>query len=174
MRAVPQLARKAFDQSAIGFWTKDLQVPYLDGRGDQCFRANEKFRRLRDLAANGERKYVFAHFLVPHPPFVLNSDGSCRSLASAKAAGRRANYVAQVEFANREVLTLVDAILAGPRPSVIVIHSDEGPWPKPYVGNEHGLGTDPSPCRGQNCPRRSSARKCRSFSPFAIHRDRPQ
>jgi hypothetical protein len=24
-----------------------------------------------------------------------------------------------------------------------VLHSDEGPWPAPYVGNEHGLGTDP-------------------------------
>jgi hypothetical protein len=143
IRAVPQLARLAIDTSAIGFWTRKLDVPYLDGRGDQCFRANEKFRRLRELAASDERKYVFAHFLVPHPPFVLNADGSCRSLAVAKAAGRQANYVAQVEFANREVLALIDAILAGPRPARIVIHGDEGPWPAPYVGNEHGLGTDP-------------------------------
>ena len=143
IRAMPQLARLAIDQSAIGFWTKGLKVPFLDGRGDQCFRANEKFRRLRALAASGEQKYVFAHFLVPHPPFVLNTDGSCRSLATAKASTRRANYISQVEFANREALALIDAILAGSRPSVIVIHSDEGPWPAPYVGNEHGLGTDP-------------------------------
>ena len=93
--------------------------------------------------ANGGRKYVFAHFLVPHPPFVLNADGSCRSLDAANAASRRDNYVAQLEYANREALRLIDAIRAGPRPAVIVIHSDEGPWPEPFVGDERFLGGDP-------------------------------
>jgi hypothetical protein len=143
VRAMPQLARLAIDTSSLGFWLNSLRLPYLDGRGDQCFRANEKFRRLKQLAENRDRKYVFAHFLVPHPPFVLNADGSCRSLQEAMTASRRSNYLGQLQFANREALNLVDAILAGPRPAVIVIHSDEGPWPEPYVGNEHGLGTDP-------------------------------
>lgn len=143
IRAMPQLARLAIDQSAIGFWTRGIRLPWLDGRLDQCFRANEKFRRLKQIAGSPDRKQVFAHFLVPHPPFVLNADGSCRSLDHARATSRRDNYIAQVEFANREALALVDAISAGPRAAVIVIHSDEGPWPAPYVGNEHGLGTDP-------------------------------
>lgn len=145
IRALPQLARLVIAQSAAGFWTRGMRVPYLDGRGDQCFRANEKFRRLRALAQDPDRKQVFAHFLVPHPPFVLNADGSCRTLEAAAKASRNENYLAQVQFANRELVRLVDAILAGPRPAVIVIHSDEGPWPSPYVGNEHGLGTDPVP-----------------------------
>lgn len=143
IRAIPQLARLMLDSSAIGFWTKSLQAPYLDSRADQCFRANEKFRRLRDLATDPARKHVFAHFLVPHPPFVLNPDGSCKSLDAARHASRTENYLDQVRFANRETLRLIDAILAGPRPAVIVLHSDEGPWPEPYVGDEHGLGTDP-------------------------------
>lgn len=145
IRAAPQLARLIIDQSAAGFWLGGLAMPYLDGRGDQCHRANEKFRMLRELAGNRERKQVFAHFLVPHPPFVLNADGSCRDLETAQKASRTDNYIHQVRFANREALELVDAILAGPRPAVIVIHSDEGPWPAPYVGDEHGLGTDPVP-----------------------------
>lgn len=145
IRAMPQLARLVIGQSAAGFWTEGMSVPYLDGRGDQCFRANEKFRRLRALAKDPDRKQVFAHFLVPHPPFVLNADGSCRTLATASKAPRNENYLAQIQFANRELIRLVDAILAGPRPAVIVLHSDEGPWPSPYVGNEHGLGTDPVP-----------------------------
>lgn len=145
IRTMPQFTRLVIGHSAVGFWTQILRVPYLDGRGDQCFRANEKFRRLRALAQDPDRKHVFAHFLVPHPPFVLNADGSCRTLAMAAKASRNENYLAQVRFANRELVRLVDAILAGPRPAVIVIHSDEGPWPSPYVGNEHGLGTDPVP-----------------------------
>ena len=145
IRAVPQLARLVIDQSAAGFWLADLGLPYFDGRGDQCYRANEKFRRLRELAGDRSPKHVFAHFLVPHPPFVLNADGSCRDLETARKATRSENYVDQIRFANREVLALIDKILAGPRPAVIVLHSDEGPWPAPYVGDEHGLGTDPVP-----------------------------
>ena len=145
IRALPQLARVALTQSAIGFWLQDTPLPWFDGRADQCFRANEKFRQLRKLARSPSRKHVFAHFLVPHPPFVLNADGSYRSLEAARRASRTENYVAQVRWVNREAVALIDAILAGPRPAVIVIHSDEGPWPVPYVGNEHGLGTDPVP-----------------------------
>jgi hypothetical protein len=51
------------------------------------------------------------------------------------------NHLTQIEFANRELVHSVDSILAGPRPAVIVIHSDEDPWPSPFVGNEHGLGS---------------------------------
>ncbi|PWG02163.1 hypothetical protein DF286_04240 [Sphingosinicella humi] len=142
-RAVPELGRLVLGQSAIGFALAQTGLAYGDGRGDQCRRATYKFEQLRELADEGSRKYVFAHFLVPHPPFVLNADGSCRSLAKATASSRRDNYVAQIEYANREALRLIDAILAGPRPAVIVLHSDEGPWPEPFVGDERFLGRDP-------------------------------
>jgi hypothetical protein len=86
---------------------------------------------------------VYAHFLVPHPPFVLAADGRCRPVEEAKASSRRDNYIAQVQFVNARVLRLIDAVTSGPRPAVIVVHSDEGPWPEPYVGNEHSFGGDP-------------------------------
>ena len=142
-RALPELARLMLDQSALGFVLRWLRLPYGDSRAEQCRRAAFKFAELRALARSDRRKYVFAHFLVPHPPFVLNADGSCRSLAQASAASRRDNYVAQVEYANGEVLRLIDSILAGPRPAAIVIHSDEGPWPEPHVGDERFPGGDP-------------------------------
>lgn len=143
VRSVPQLARLIFEKSSLGFWLKGFEFPYLNERNDQCYRVNEKFRKLKELAGSSERKYVFAHFLVPHPPFVLNEDGSCRSLEKATNSSREDNYVGQVKFTNTEAISLIDSILAGPRPAIIIMHSDEGPWPDPYVGNEHGLGTDP-------------------------------
>lgn len=142
-RALPELGRLMLDQSALGFALRQLGLPFGDARVEQCRRASDKFARLRALAAEGGRKYVFAHFLVPHPPFVLNADGSCRPLAVAAAASRRDNYLEQVDYANREALRLIDAIRAGPRPAVIVIHSDEGPWPEPFVGDERFIGRDP-------------------------------
>ena len=158
-RALPELGRLVLAQSAIGFAMEQLGLPYGDGREDQCRRAGHKFERLRALAGESGRKYVFAHFLVPHPPFVLNADGTCRSLAQATAASRRDNYVAQIEYANREMLRLVDAILAGPRPAVIVLHSDEGPWPEPYVGDERFLGRDPVAVDWTNLGRAQLAEK---------------
>ncbi|MBX3562566.1 MAG: hypothetical protein KF780_12240 [Sphingomonas sp.] len=142
-RALPELARVVLDESAPGFVLRQAGLPFGDTRTDQCRRAPRKFAALRELAGEGGRKYVFAHFLVPHPPFVLNADGSCRSLAAASAASRRDNYVAQLQYANREALRLIDAIRAGPRPAVIVIHADEGPWPAPHVGDERYIGRDP-------------------------------
>jgi hypothetical protein len=142
-RALPELGRVLLDQSVVGGALRWTGLPYGDGRAEQCEREKGKFARLETLAREPGRKHVFAHFLIPHPPFVLTADGRCKSLEQAKASSRRDNYVEQVRYANAGMLRVVDAILAGPRPAVIVIHSDEGPWPEPFVGNEHALGRDP-------------------------------
>ena len=67
---------------------------------------------------------------------MLTADGNCQSLEAAKKNQRTRNYAGQVEYANRELLKLVDAILAGPRPATIVIHADEGPYPPQFVFDE--------------------------------------
>lgn len=144
-RAIPELGRLVLDQSVVGRAMSALGLPYGDGRADQCFRVKAKFRELREIASDPARKYVLAHFLVPHPPFVLDADGSCRSLAQAERATRGDNYVSQVRYANHEVVRLVDSILAGPRPAVILLHGDEGPWPAAFAGDERFLGADTKP-----------------------------
>ena len=142
-RAMPELAQLMLDQTVIGRAMAAFQLPYGDTRREQCDRTRYEFAQLQQLAGANERKYVFAHFLVPHPPFVLNADGTCRDLDVAKAATRAENYAGQVEYANRELLALIDRILAGPRKATIVLHADEGPWPAPYFDNEHERGQDP-------------------------------
>ncbi|MGP1353445.1 MAG: sulfatase-like hydrolase/transferase [Parasphingopyxis sp.] len=143
MRDMPELARLLIEQSVPGRILDLMDLPYGNGRTDQCLRETHKFDSLRDLAAQDDQKYVFAHFLVPHPPYVINADGTCRSLAEAEGASRRDNYVGQLEYANRELLALIDAIQAGPRPATIILQADEGPWPEPHVGDERYIGRDP-------------------------------
>ena len=135
-RALPEFPRIIIDQSAPGAIGEIFHVPFTDGRLDQCERVKYKFRELHKVAGEKGRKMVFAHFLVPHPPYVLKADGSCQSLAEASRNTRRDDYVGQIEYANRELLGMIDAILAGPRPATIVIHSDEGPYPAPFVVDE--------------------------------------
>lgn len=140
---MPELGRLILDQSVVGMLLENTDLPYADGRNDQCRREHLKFEELAKIAAEKKRKYVFAHFLLPHPPFVINADGTCRSLEQATHSSRRDNYVGQVEYANSQILKLIDKIEAGPHPAIIIIHADEGPWPLPFVGDERYPGTDP-------------------------------
>src|SRR5688500_3650861 len=85
---------------------------------------------------------VFAHVLIPHPPFVFNPDGSDRStnLAAAiwdgdhwqaAATGRgesyRSGYVDAVRFLNDRLVAVVRRVLARPRPAMLLIQGDHGP-----------------------------------------------
>lgn len=85
---------------------------------------------------------VFAHLLIPHPPFVFNADGTDRhtNLASAiwdgdhwqtAAAGRgeryATGYVDSVRYLNHRLVTFVDRVLNRRRPAIVLIHGDHGP-----------------------------------------------
>lgn len=135
-RKLAEYPRIIIDQSVPGAIGELLDLPFTDGRLEQCHRAKYKFRELHKVAAEKGRKMIFAHFLVPHPPYALKADGTCQSLEEASRNTRRDDYVGQIEYANRELLSLIDAILAGPRPATIVIHADEGPYPAPFVADE--------------------------------------
>ena len=100
----------------------------------------EKFRRinyqmevLEELPRReGRPFFAFAHFLVPHGPFVFNRDGTFRAPDIAGAHSEPENYLEQLIFVNDHIRSLVDRILAaypaGDQP-VIVIQGDEGPYP---------------------------------------------
>lgn len=84
-------------------------------------------------------KIVYAHFLVPHPPFVFDAYGNALPQSqpyhlwddSEEAGGQEAyrqGYREQVKFINGKVLEAVDAILTNSKtPPVILIMGDHGP-----------------------------------------------
>lgn len=80
-------------------------------------------------------KFVFAHFILPHPPFVFNADGSPRySLDGGDGSaytGSREDYYQgyreQVQYADALAEQMVSAIQAHSiRPPVIIIQGDHG------------------------------------------------
>lgn len=93
------------------------------------------FRQVSDVEqiASGRGrspKFVFAHMLMPHNPYVYDVDGG------RLPAGLTSNekYLRQLQFTNREVLRLVDHLLAiyGDKPPVIMLVSDEGKTPEHF------------------------------------------
>lgn len=97
-----------------------------------------EFRVLEAAADDPGPKFVFAHFLVPHPPYVFETDGSFVRDEPLATQDERAGYLRQLEYTNERILGLVDRLLDRPpdeRP-IILLQADEGPFPARYDGNE--------------------------------------
>lgn len=88
-------------------------------------------------------RFVFAHILCPHPPFVFGPNGE-----EVQPAGEndlqtwddKDAYVAQLKYVNKRVKELVDTILQeSSRPPVIVLQGDHGPASTDHSrrGREH-------------------------------------
>lgn len=92
---------------------------------------------LDQLAAEPGPSFVYAHLLLPHPPYVFAPDGSF--VADALDAGRsqRDGYAEQLAYLETRINALVDRLLARPeaeRP-IIILQADEGPYPRNYARN---------------------------------------
>jgi len=96
-------------------------------------RINHQLEAMRQIPAREQGpKFVFAHMLLPHGPYVFNRDGSFRSVLGAGPETERADYREQVMFLNGKLLE-VAAVIRAAYPAdaqpVIVFQGDEGPYP---------------------------------------------
>jgi hypothetical protein len=116
--------------------------PWLDDRRQLWSRVNHDLAELGRVPAQAGPKFVFAHVLVPHPPYVFNRDGSFLSESQAAHTSDRDGYINQLAATTRKITALVDRILAeSARPPIIVLQGDEGPYPtgtKKETFNWHG------------------------------------
>jgi len=89
-----------------------------------------------DQLAETERRpgpnFVFAHILLPHPPYVFGADGHQLTDAERRRHTEKENYIAQLQYANTKVLAAIDTLLSDPNDPVIVLQADEGPWPRAF------------------------------------------
>ncbi len=85
-------------------------------------RVNFSLSELAEIPALPGSKFVFAHIIAPHPPFVFTETGEFRDLAW-KSEG----YAPEIAYLNTRVLEAVRQILEkSTTPPVIVIQGDHG------------------------------------------------
>jgi hypothetical protein len=100
------------------------------------------FNALQESAQRPGPTFVFAHVLMPHPPYVFNADGSPVDRYTSTHRSERISYIEQLEWTNQRVLETVDRLMAHdpnePDP-VIILQADEGPFPPPFTANERGF-----------------------------------
>jgi hypothetical protein len=149
-KVVPTFQRFLISQSLPGRLAGAAGLATLDERWLQCERVTSKFTELVKLATTGsdDPRFVFAHFLMPHPPYVVRSNGTCLTESVARQRSRRDNYIDQVKYTNHKLLALVSAIRRQQdRPAIIILQADEGPWPSRIAGDEHTVGMDTTPVK---------------------------
>jgi hypothetical protein len=103
-------------------------------------RINGVFDGLAMAAALPEPKFVFAHALCPHPPFVFGANGEevdprypysladgSWLLASISREEYVSGYTGQLQYVNRKILQAIDTILAHSRVTpIIILQGDHG------------------------------------------------
>lgn len=142
--AYPELLRVVLENSLGQPFSSLSNLGLLDFRGQQCTRIRSQLNQLKEINSEDSLKFVFAHLLVPHPPFVFGSQGECLSLETVLKKPRTESYIEQVRFINREILAFIRNLLSSSQKCpIIIIQSDEGPWPERLAGDEVSrLGAD--------------------------------
>ena len=105
---------------------------------DKYSEISTAFRRLSALRAGRRPDFVFAHFLVPHEPYVFAADGSRATPKGVAVSGSGkitpsevpGYYAPQVQATNSLVRDCIEDIVRrrSDRPLVIIIQGDHGPW----------------------------------------------
>lgn len=105
-------------------------VGILDPHRMQWKKIQYNFDRLAEIPKMKEPTFVFAHMLIPHPPYIFDRDGSFRAPGKTRRILNREKYLDQLIFTNKKLKTLIDELLANSEvPPIIVLQADEGPYP---------------------------------------------
>ena len=96
---------------------------------------------LDSLRAVAGPKFVLAHILLPHTPYVFETDGTYVSAANARGRSVRDGWERQLEYTNRRLQTFFEDLLELPpdEQPIIILQADEGPWDPFYRQNRHDV-----------------------------------
>ncbi len=104
-----------------------------DHRRRHAEAADFELERFERVVNRPGRTYVFAHVLLPHPPYVYLEDGTY--------APDEATFESQLGYTNRRVRALIEPLLALPEDEqpIIIIQGDEGPYPPRWEADTDGF-----------------------------------
>ncbi|MDQ2689129.1 MAG: LTA synthase family protein [Chloroflexota bacterium] len=97
-----------------------------------------QFGHLAQLVELDGPTFVFAHFLVPHPPYYFDVDGSTPTEEERAERTEEEEYVRQLRWTNEQLIDVLDTLLDVPpdEQPIIVLAADEGPFPAEFGDDE--------------------------------------
>jgi hypothetical protein len=88
------------------------------------------FENLHQLDHIKSPKFVLAHIIIPHPPYIFAKDGSVPEKAGKNIEDTetvKKLFLEQLEFTNTKLRESINDILAKNKNTVIIIQADHGP-----------------------------------------------
>jgi len=76
--------------------------------------------------------FVYAHILLPHFPFLFDSDGTIKPYEKNLPDDLTQEYISQLQYTDSMILEIVEKLVNNEYPPIIIIQSD------------HGLRTNPN------------------------------
>ncbi len=136
----PQLSKWQLDgfqymwlQTTLGRILLDAEALRMLKSPEELFRHRTEYalQALTQIPSIQGPKLVFAHLIVPHPPYVFGPNGEPVSIGSDATSDVVARaYLDQVTFINRRMLEILPAIIAASEtPPIIIIQGDHGVAP---------------------------------------------
>lgn len=116
----------------------DETAPYADLARGTTFATLDY---LEQAAGRAGPTFVFAHFLLPHPPYVFDRDGSLPTPEETESRSEEEQYVRQLEWTNGRILEAIDRLLDVPpgEEPIILLQADEGPWPPEFTEDQRSF-----------------------------------
>jgi hypothetical protein len=123
--SLSEFSRLMFGTTALTRWTNN------DFLKEAWNITRFQFSELTKLDRFPGPRFVFAHIICPHDPLVFAADGSFVPAEEAEQHTKAVNYINQLVYVNTRVEQVVNDLLSRPvdQQPIIVIQSDEGPYP---------------------------------------------
>lgn len=112
---------------------------FHDVRELELERLNYQLQALAKLPGLPGPKFVFAHLCLPHPAedgkYYVHKDGSLIDASRYEKSREKDYFVEGIEYLNARLAELAEELIEkSPIPPVIIIQSDEGPFPEEAAG----------------------------------------
>ena len=90
-------------------------------------RINNILLNLPVLAENKDYKFVFAHIMAPHPPFIFGENGE-KIYYSESSMDKKATFINQLKYINKRMIDVLEKIVKtnNGRDKIIAIQGDHG------------------------------------------------
>jgi hypothetical protein len=132
LKALPEFAMLLYETTML-YPIDEEYLKVWAVRSVQCERVPYQFGKLRELPKQEEPKFVFAHFLIPHEPYIFDGNGNCVTEQHKLGKQIKSNYLEQVIYVNNELKRFVETVLSDTiRPAIIMLQADEGPVPQRF------------------------------------------
>lgn len=94
-----------------------------------------QFEQLKQISKNKNKTFVFGHFILPHPPYLLDKNCKKKSLNQVRYTSLHKGYIDQIQCTNKLIL---DFLQHTNKNDVIILQSDEGPFiPEKYFDKDN-------------------------------------